>query len=426
MAVRPAGTTQWVKARLNQDLAGGDTVRTGPNSRAAILCLDESQIKLNQNTVLSLKSVSPSPRLRFGEIAPAAQAQEAGSSLYQVMEGEIWLRNKKEKFLFELETPTVTATIRGTELTAHVQPDGATRVVMLEGEVKLANRYGEVIVTAGEEGQARPGQAPTKQVLVQPADAVQWSLFYPGYFSYRDLPLESLEGGKASPVPSQGIAAYDQGRLEEASAIAEAALSRNPADPGGVTLAGWVLLQRRQPQEALNLFQRMPQPSGAAMVGIALARYQTGDQSGAYDIMQEAHRLFPGNPVVTAMTGYFAMLLGKAAEARELFEHAAASASRPAQLLALSYLAQMDLVQNHKEDAKNPPTRPWPWPPPHPWPCSPWAWWTWPISNCRRPNGTWKQLWPRILASLTRPFTWAGYTWAATTSAGPGKLRSRP
>ena len=353
VAVRPAGASQWQKARLNQDLAGGDTVRTGPNSRAAILCLDESQIKLNQNTVLSLKSVSPSPRLRFGEIAPAAQAQEAGSSFYQVIEGEIWLRNKKEKFLFELETPTVTATIRGTELTVRVQPDGATRVVMLEGEVKLANRYGEVIVTAGEEGQARPGQAPTKQVVVQPADAVQWSLFYPGYFSYRDLPLESLEGGKASPVPSQGVAAYDGGRLEEAKAIAEAALAQNPANPGGLTLAGWVQLQHRQPQEALSFFQRAPPSSAAAMVGTALARYQTGDQTGAYDLMQTAHRLYPGNPVVTAMTGYFAMLLGKAAEAREMLESAAASASRPAQLLALSYLAQMDLVQNHKEEAKN-------------------------------------------------------------------------
>jgi hypothetical protein len=37
VAVRLAGTDAWQKARLNQDLAGGDMVRTGPNSRAAIL-----------------------------------------------------------------------------------------------------------------------------------------------------------------------------------------------------------------------------------------------------------------------------------------------------------------------------------------------------------------------------------------------------
>jgi tetratricopeptide (TPR) repeat protein len=351
VAMRPGGATQWQKAQLRQDLYGGDTVRTGANSRAAILCLDESQIRLNQHTVLTLKSVSPSPRLRFGEIAPAAQAQEAGS-LYQVIQGEVWLRNKKEKFLFELQTPTVTATIRGTELNVRVQADGTTSIVMLEGEVKLANRYGEVILAAGEEGLAAPGKAPTKQVLVQPADAVQWSLFYPGYFSYRDLPLQSLEGLGRSSTLSPGVEAYDQGRLGEADSMAGQALAQNPANPGALTLAGWVHLQRRQPEEALKYFQRVPQPGAAALVGTALARYQTGDAVGAYLLMASAYKPNPGHPVVAAMTGYFAMLLGKAQEARQLFRTAASSSSPVAQLLALSYLAQMDLVQNRKDEAR--------------------------------------------------------------------------
>jgi tetratricopeptide (TPR) repeat protein len=351
VAMRPAEAAQWQKAQLRQDLFGGDTVRTGANSRAAILCMDESQIRLNQHTVLTLKSVAPSPRLRFGEIAPAAQAQEAGS-LYEVIQGEVWLRNKKEKFLFELETPTVTATIRGTELNVRVQPDGTTSIVMLEGEVKMANRYGEILLTAGEEGLVRPGKAPTKQVLVQPADAVQWSLFYPGYFSYRDLPLQSLEGPGRFAGVSQGITAYDQGQLAEADTIAQQALARNSAAPGALTLAGWVHLQRRQPQEALKFFQRVKQPGPAAFVGAALARYQAGDPVGAYDLMQTAHKTIPGNPVVTAMTGYFAMLLGKADEACQLFRTAVSSSSPVAQLLGQCYLAQIDLVQNRKNEAK--------------------------------------------------------------------------
>jgi tetratricopeptide (TPR) repeat protein len=351
VAMRPSGAAQWRKAQLSQDLFGGDTVRTSANSRAAILCLDESQIRLNQHTVLTLKSVSPSPRLRFGEIAPAAQAQEAGS-LYQVIQGEVWLRNKKEKFLFELETPSVTATIRGTELNVRVQPDGTTSIVMLEGEVKLANRYGEVVLTAGEEGLAAPGKAPTKQILVQPADAVQWSLFYPGYFSYRDLPLESLEGPGRSSALSQGVAAYDQGRLGEAESMAGQALAQNPANPGALTLAGWVQLQRRQPEEALKYFQRVPQPGAAALVGTALARYQTGDTVAAYLLMASAYKPNPGHPVVTAMTGYFAMLLGKAEEARQLFRTATTSSSTTALLLAQCYLAQMNIVQNHKDEAR--------------------------------------------------------------------------
>jgi tetratricopeptide (TPR) repeat protein len=360
VAVRPAGTAVWHKAHVHQDLMGGDMVRTGPNSRAAILSLDESQIKLNENTVMLLKSVAPSPRLRLGEIAPAVQAREP-ASVYGVMEGEIWLRNKKEEFFFELETPTVTATIRGTELNVLVLPDGTTSVVLLEGDVKLSNPYGEVVLAAGEEGLARPGQAPTKRVLVQPADAVQWSLFYPGYFSYRDLPLQALEG--AGPAPggpsaldallSQGVAAYDRGRLEEAGAIAEQALAQAPADSRALTLAGWVQLQRRQPEEALGFFQRLPRPGAAAVVGTALARYQVGDVVGAYLLMKSADKPNPGHPLVTAMTGYFAMLVGEAEEARRLFTAAAAGPEPVARLLATCYLAQMDIVQNRKEQAQS-------------------------------------------------------------------------
>jgi len=359
VAVRPAGTAVWQKARVHQNLVSGDMVRTGPNSRAAILSLDESQIKLNENSVLLLKSVAPSPRLRLGEIAPAAQAQE--SSVYGVQQGEIWLRNKKEEFFFELETPTVTATIRGTELNVRVQPDGTTNVVLLEGDVKLSNPYGEVVLAAGEEGLARPGQAPTKRVLVQPADAVQWTLFYPGYFSYKDLPLQALESAGPSPAGSsaldallsQGVAAYDQGSLEEAGTLAEQALAQEPSNPRALTLAGWVRLQRRQPEEALNFFQRIKEPGTAALVGTALSRYQVGDAVGAYQLMRSAYKPNPGPPLVTAMTGYFAMLVGEAEEARSLFTTAAAGPDPVAQLLATCYLAQMDIVQNRKNEARS-------------------------------------------------------------------------
>ncbi len=335
-------------------------VRTGPNSRAAILCLDESQIKLNENTVMALKSVAPSPRLRLGEIAPAVQAGEPQST-YEVLQGEIWLRNKKEKFLFELETPTITATIRGTELTVQVNPDGTTRVVLLEGDVKLANRFGEVILAAGEEGWALPGRAPTKRLLVQPTDAVQWSLFYPCYFSFRDLPLQALLAGGPTPGRTseaaaslgQGVAAYDQGRLAETAVVAEQALSRNPGDPLALTLAGWVRLQRRQPEEALGFFQRVTKPQVAVLVGTALARYQRGELPEAYQPLKTAHQGKPDSPLLTAMTGYFAMLLGRPGEARTLFTAVLAGPSPEAQLLARCYLAQMSLVQNRKDKAKS-------------------------------------------------------------------------
>ena len=88
-----------------------------------------------------------------------------------------------------METPAVTAAIRGTEFNLRVAQDGASYLILLGGSLQLINEFGQVFLAPGEEGMARPGQAPTKRVIVQPADAVQWSLYYPGIFSYRDLPL---------------------------------------------------------------------------------------------------------------------------------------------------------------------------------------------------------------------------------------------
>ena len=63
VAVQRSGSKEWELCQVGQPLLAGDSVRTGPNSHASILCVDESQIKLNENTVVIMKSISPSPRL---------------------------------------------------------------------------------------------------------------------------------------------------------------------------------------------------------------------------------------------------------------------------------------------------------------------------------------------------------------------------
>ena len=188
VAIRRGGAGESVAAQINQPLYQGDEIATGPASRAAILSLDESQIKLNENTTLFLRSVAPSPRLRLADTIPGA-LESVPRSLYKLLKGELWLRNNKEEFRFEMETPAVTATIRGTEFNLRVLPDGASFFALLEGRLLLSNSYGEVDLRSGEEGVAYPGKAPFKRVLVQPTDAVQWVLYYPGFISYRDLPL---------------------------------------------------------------------------------------------------------------------------------------------------------------------------------------------------------------------------------------------
>jgi tetratricopeptide (TPR) repeat protein len=354
--VRRGQTEIWQAAQIDQDLLAGDAVKTGPLSRAAILCEDESQIKLNEHTLLVIESTAPSPRLQ--PAAMPATAPGAAPSLYGVPQGEIWLRNKNEKFRFELKTPSVSAAIRGTEFNLRVAADGTTSLTLLEGSLRLANEYGALVLEPGEEGLARPGQAPTKRVLVQPADAVQWSLFYPGIFSYRDLPLASLEEGQAppgSPVVAALVrdseAAYDRGELAQAREAAEAALKQDPENRRALTILGWLSLQRHAPEEALEYFRRVAAPEAAAGIGAALARYRLGDVTGAYGLLLGAHQKLKPTPLSRTMEGYFALLVGKVAEARALLE--TASRQAPALVLPRALLAQIYLVQNRKDAARN-------------------------------------------------------------------------
>ena len=345
VAIRRGGAGEWAAAQINQPLYQGDEIMTGPASRAAVLSLDESQVKLNENTTLFFRSVVPSPRLRLTDTIPSA-LESVPRSLYKLLKGELWLRNNKEEFRFEMETPAVTATIRGTEFNLRVLPDGATFFALLEGRLLLYNPHGELDLKPGEEGITYPGKAPVKRLLVQPNDAVQWVLYYPGFISYRDLPLS---GPGAGPLTA-ALEAYDQGRLPEAQHEAEAVLQRNPEHGLALTLLGWISLQRHQPQEALAYFKRVRSPDWRAVVGQALAQYRLGDAAGAYELVRQARQKLPPSPYLTVMSGYFSLMASKVAEAQKDLE-SVASQSSPAAVLAGSLLAQMYVAQNRKEAA---------------------------------------------------------------------------
>jgi tetratricopeptide (TPR) repeat protein len=356
VVVRRSGSTQWETVQVGAPLYAGDAVRTGPNCRAAILCADESQIKLNENTIVILKSIAPSPRLQ--PVVPAGQGPPPASH-YEVPQGEIWLRNKHEKFHFELDTPAVTAIIRGTELNIKVQPNGTTRVILLEGKVCLTNPQGEVCLVPGEEAHIIPGQEPHKRVIVQPADAVQWVLYYPGIISYRDLPLTPLSGEFRSPpgfpaaasLIREGEEAYDRGQISEAREKAMAVLAQDAENSRALTLLGWVSLREHRVNEALQYFRRVRQPDDLTVVGLALAHEDLGDALGAYDLTKANRRKGTISPALEVMSGYSALLAGKVEEAKSILEGALALPA-PAPQVARPLLAQIDVVQNRKEAAE--------------------------------------------------------------------------
>lgn len=153
-------TSPWSPARNAQGLNQGAFVRTGQASKMGILFADETQIRLNQNSVLQIKEVGQgkdsSTRVNLASGRAWSQTKRApGSSLY-------------------FDTPAATAAIRGTDWDIEVDEKGATLMTVLSGTVDFYNDLGSITLNSNEAALAEPGKAPVRLVLSNPRDRIQW------------------------------------------------------------------------------------------------------------------------------------------------------------------------------------------------------------------------------------------------------------
>lgn len=278
-------TTSWSPGSLNQDLYAGNTIRTHAQSRAVLLLADETQLKLNANTELQLQSANQSSNL-ISRISTAGARTE--QSIMNLRSGQLYVRSKKRPARVQVDTPAVTAAIRGTEFDIRVQADGETLATVLEGSIDYRNEYGAVVVNPGEQGIARIGQAPTKVVVVNPQDAVQWTLFYTAAVSPLDYPfLESsraaarrdLEAGVTEPV-RRAMLEHDAGNLEAAWSTIQGVRS-----PEAAIVRGWLLLERNQTTEAEAAFAGAPRQSARTRLGLSLCYVRQNDFERALSVL---------------------------------------------------------------------------------------------------------------------------------------------
>ncbi len=350
---------RWQPVSVGEALLPGEVLRTGAGSRMAIQLIDESQLKINANSQLELKQVTPRP----GGVVPVAA--RFLRTLLHLFSGEIWLRSYEEPV--EIETLVATATIRGTELDLAIGTDNASRLAVLEGVVEFRNPQGKVLVAAGEQATAKVGEAPRKTVLLTPLDAVQWSLYYPGIVSYRDYPLSGIAPAllqerlteaerRVASAPRDveaiielGEILFDLGRRTEARKGFERALSLAPDNPRARADLGWVYLEENEVQAALGQFRQAQPPTLGTLVGISNALYRLDRLEEALEVIAETQRRFPRSPMPWAQAALIHLLEGRVTEA--LSELKQALALDPNYALAYGLRSNIYLVQNQKERA---------------------------------------------------------------------------
>lgn len=330
----------WAPARVDQELPQGAQIRTGVRSRTVLLLADETMHKLASETLFELKSVRQS-----SSWFPAATG--VIDSLLSLVRGRSWIRSKKTPVRVTIETPAVTAAVRGTEVGLEVRADGESLVTVVEGLVDLENPQGRLSLSAGEQGRARPGEAPTKTVLVNPRDAVQWTLFYTASVSPRDYPFQdyspdqALARAEATVGPEiRAQLFYDAGQLETALEVLEGA-----STPVAALTRGWVYLALNRAREAIEAFGQVPADSRRARLGRSLAYLQLGDFELAYQQVAS-----PGlDARLQIQRAWLDLLIGQVEAAREMLE--AVDSQHRFYALAQGLLSDVLIVGNRQQEA---------------------------------------------------------------------------
>ncbi len=277
---QPRQVPLWSAARILEELYEQDRVRTFHDSRTAILFLDQTQVRLRDETQMTIRRVA---------------GRQDGGSVFDLLRGEAWFRTRNTESDLSVTTPAVTAAIRGTELNVAVGESGLTIVTVVEGSVTVSNELGSVLVSVGEQGVARPGEAPVKRVILQPEDAVQWVLYYPVDMSYADLPL------KSSGVEIEtAVIRLRAGEPEAALAVLEAVLDINPWAP---VLASVALLKLGDAAAARAVLAeaRVTGIEAWRKAQLAAIELSVGNIRPAEELLSDALSIEPGNPRVLSL-----------------------------------------------------------------------------------------------------------------------------
>ncbi len=120
----------------------GTVIRTGKDSQVTLEWVDEVELKIGPETEMKVLRTSYD------------RSTKALEGLFRLDLGKVLVDIKRQlpaRSRLELETPAITAAVRGTTFEVTVAPDGTTTVVVFKGEVAVRTAKGgqEVALTAG-------------------------------------------------------------------------------------------------------------------------------------------------------------------------------------------------------------------------------------------------------------------------------------
>src|SRR5215831_12544823 len=364
------GETQWQPVQFNDTYCPGDTLRVQDRSRADVALMNQSVLRLNANTTLTLEAV---------------KAERTG--VVDLLKGAAHFFSRGPRSL-EVRTPFTVAGVRGTEFFISVE-EAQAFLSIFEGTVLAANEAGSLTLTGGQSAVAEAGKAPVLRVVARPRDAVQWALYYSPVLYFR--PDELPPGPDWQGVVRQSLEFYLQGdlqrafasianvpenireprffayrahlllavgRVDEAGADIERALRLNPNDSNALALQTIIAVVQNDKDKALQVAQQAvgaAPDSATAQIALSYAQQARFDLEGARASLEKAVKLDPQNALAWARLAEIQSSFGELKKALKAAQKAVALApdlARTQTVLGFTYLTQVKTQQAKDTFAK--------------------------------------------------------------------------
>ncbi len=327
--LRRVQETKWQQADMNTTLCAGDMIRARSQSRAALRLSNDSMLRLNQKTSITF---------------PALQ-ETKGTSLLDLFEGAIHIITRTPK-PFKIRTPFVNASVEGTEFFVGLHEE-STRIVVYEGKVSASNELGSLLLKDHEAAITLKGQAPRKEIIIHPTDAVQWALYYPAVFDYwQDDQFKDKNG--VSPQLYQASRLLVVGQADKAKENIEQVLKHEPDNSDAHALLAIIAVVQNEKDQALDLATKaitLNPDSAAAHLALSYTQQAHFEITAALESVQKAVMLDPQNALAWARSAELQMSLGDLDRALDAAQHAVnlnPDLAKTQTILGFAHLLQID------------------------------------------------------------------------------------
>lgn len=358
------GITGWRRVVPDTTFCAGDRVRVRSNSRAALRLSNESTLRLDQKTAITI-------------VGPQADH----NTLLDLMNGVMHVITRTPQ-PFRIRTPVMNASVEGTEFlidtSSIADQSPQARIVVYEGQVEATNSRGSLTLTDQEVAIIHDNQPPRKTVTVQPLDAVQWALYYPVLIDYRpgsehtgQLPsiLQNAIRYYRQGKPAEALAELDHltveaytadslifragllltvGRVQVARSDLQQVQAREPGNSEALSLLAIIAVVQHRKEEAFSLANQAVENDPASPVArLALSFVQQAhfQIEAALSSAEEATRLDPQHALTWARLAELQMSVGQLDQALQSAKQAVSldpDLSRTQTVLGFAYLLQID------------------------------------------------------------------------------------